>query len=91
MSLDELITRSLWKIDSVELRQKMAGSVVITGGTANARGLIEMVEERVFQRVEERQKADGVLEEHAIKRVEVVLCNLQHKISYLLAQQTISE
>ena len=85
MSLDELITRSLWKIDSVELRQKMAGSVVITGGTANARGLIEMVEERVFQRIEERQKADGVLEEHAIKRVEVVLCNLQHKISYLLA------
>lgn len=54
MNLDDLIARSLLAIDSLELRSKLAACVVLCGGPANGKGLIETVEERVLARIQEQ-------------------------------------
>ena len=54
MNLDDLIARSLLAIDSLELRSKLASCVVLCGGPANGKGLIETVEERVLARIQEQ-------------------------------------
>ena len=64
MNLDDMIARSIVCNESGELKQKLAANLIVVGGPANAKGLIEVLEDRVLQRIKEQQEKDGILLEH---------------------------
>jgi len=64
MSIAEMICKSLMKVDDPELRQKLANSILLVGGSTKFKDLMDVLEERLVEKLGEFT--------NNIERVEVV-------------------
>lgn len=69
MDLDEMICRSICTVDSVDVRKKLANSIVLIGGVSKTRKISDSVEEAVMDRF-----TSGF--DNTIERVNVELVNV---------------
>ena len=63
IGIDDLICQSLMKVKNKELRKKLANSIMLVGGTAKMKGLIDILEDRLINKLSEL--------DNEIERVEI--------------------
>ena len=63
IGIDDLICQSLMKVKNKELRKKLANSIMLVGGTAKLKGLIDFLEDKLINKLSEL--------DNEIERVEI--------------------
>ena len=63
IGIDDLICQSLMKVKNKELRKKLANSIMLVGGTAKMKGLIDFLEDKLINKLSEM--------DNEIERVEI--------------------